>query len=211
MWSPVPDSWTVPNSPRTRGGEPTALSPLGVVLAGGDPGSLAGVRDGAAAAQDEGSQLAALALAEMPLTGPDVRWLDMCSGPGGKAALLGAMAVQRGARVDALELHPHRADLVSNAIRALPPGTVSVHVSDATSWTDGPYDRILVDAPCTGLGAMRRRPESRWRRSIGDLADLAALQTRLLSHAATLIRSWGSGCLRDMLAGIGGDSRHRGC
>jgi 16S rRNA (cytosine967-C5)-methyltransferase len=172
-------------------GEPSHLSPWGVVLPGGDPAAVPAVRAGAAAVQDEGSQLAALALASVPLAGPDVAWLDMCAGPGGKAALLGAIAAERGAKLDALELHPHRARLVEDATRALPAGTVAVHTADATEWEGGPYDRIVLDAPCTGLGALRRRPESRWRRTPEDLAELVGLQGRLLEHASRLVRTGG--------------------
>ncbi len=78
------------------GGEPGPWSPYAVRLpAGGDPGALAAVRDGRAGVQDEGSQLCALALTRVPLDGPDTRWLDLCAGPGGKAALLGALALLR--------------------------------------------------------------------------------------------------------------------
>lgn len=172
-------------------GQPTPLSPWGVSLGGGDPAAIAEVADGRAAVQDEGSQLAALALLAAPLEGPDARWLDMCAGPGGKAGLIAAAAAQRGAALDALELHAHRARLVEQAVRAVAPGTVTVHAADATTWEGGPYDRILLDAPCTGLGALRRRPEARWRRSPQDLADLTALQARLLARAARLVRPGG--------------------
>jgi len=174
------------------GGTPTRLSPWGVHLPGGDPARVAAVREGRAAVQDEGSQLAALALLAAPLDGPDERWLDMCAGPGGKTALLGARAAQVGAHVDAVEMHAHRARLVNRATRAVPSGAVTVHHADASGWTGGaPYDRILLDAPCTGLGAMRRRPESRWRRTPEDLADLVATQRRLLAHAASVLRPGG--------------------
>ena len=173
------------------GGAPTQYSPLGVVCGAGDPGQYAAVSGGQAGVQDEGSQLAALALAHAPLAGQDQRWLDMCAGPGGKAAVLGAIAAQRGAHLEALELHPHRVKLVEHAIRALPGEAVTVTVADATLHQGGPYDRILLDAPCTGLGALRRRPESRWRRSANDLEELTALQRRLMANAATLLRPGG--------------------
>ena len=175
------------------GGTPTEFSPYGVVLKAGSPGKVAAVRDGAAGVQDEGSQLVAAALASTAarLAGAHERWLDACAGPGGKTALLGALAAARGASLDALELHPHRATLVRDNVRSLPPGVVDVHVGDATEWSGGPFDRILVDAPCTGLGALRRRPEARWRRSPEDLRDLTDLQTRILAHAATLLAPGG--------------------
>src|SRR5690606_31057646 len=88
-------------------------------------------------------------------------------------------------------LHAHRARLVGQAVRALPAGTVTVHTADATAWEGVPYDRILLDAPCTGLGALRRRPEARWRREPQDLEDLRALQSRLVRRAGELLRPGG--------------------
>lgn len=175
------------------GGTATVLSPYGVVLKSGSPGKVAAVRDGVAGVQDEGSQLVAAALASAAARIPSTseRWLDACAGPGGKTALLGGLAARSGAHLDALELHPHRVTLVLDNVRALPEGVVDVHVADATQWTGGPYDRILVDAPCTGLGALRRRPEARWRRSAEDLRDLTDLQTAILSHTASLLAPGG--------------------
>jgi 16S rRNA (cytosine967-C5)-methyltransferase len=140
--------------------------------------------------QDEGSQLCALALTELPLTGPDARWIDLCAGPGGKAALLAAVAAERGARLRANELHPHRAELIATATAGWP---VEITVSDATEAgpDDGSYDRVLLDAPCTGLGALRRRPEARWRKSPDDLAALTELQAALLEAAYRLCRPGG--------------------
>jgi 16S rRNA (cytosine967-C5)-methyltransferase len=175
------------------GGQPTAYSPFGVVLTSGDPGSLPAVADGRAGVQDEGSQLVAEALAAAPLEGSDTRWLDLCAGPGGKATLLGAVAADRGAALLAVERQPHRAELVVRAARALPSGTVTVLAADGTapSWEPGTFDRVLVDAPCTGLGALRRRPESRWRRSGSDLPGLIALQVGLLESALDSVRVGG--------------------
>ena len=106
------------------------------------------------------------------------RWLDLCAGPGGKAALLGALAKQRGARLVANEVLEHRAELVRQGVRLL--DNVEVTTADGRygPWEPQSFDRVLVDAPCTGLGALRRRPESRWRRSEADLDDLVPLQRR---------------------------------
>jgi 16S rRNA (cytosine967-C5)-methyltransferase len=172
------------------GGEPGPYSPYAVRLFAGDPGALTAVRDHRAGVQDEGSQLCALALSRAPLTGRDERWLDLCAGPGGKAALLAALAAERGATVRANELHPHRAELVRQATAAW---NVEVSVGDARSMPgiEGGYDRVLVDAPCTGLGALRRRPEARWRRTPADIAPLASLQGELLAAALRLVRPGG--------------------
>ncbi|MFZ2178556.1 MAG: transcription antitermination factor NusB [Rhodococcus sp. (in: high G+C Gram-positive bacteria)] len=172
------------------GGEVGRYSPYAVYLDGGDPGLFDAVREGLAGVQDEGSQLVARALSLAPLEGPDKgRWLDLCAGPGGKAALLGALAGIEGGRLDAVEPVAHRADLIRKTTRELP---VDVHVADGRDpGLEGGYDRILVDAPCTGLGALRRRPEARWRRQPSDVAGLVRLQRELLASAVRLVRPGG--------------------
>lgn len=172
------------------GCEEGKYSPYAVYLEHGDPGSLEPVRQGMAAVQDEGSQLIARAVTEAPLIGDDTgRWLDLCAGPGGKAALMGAIARIDSATVDAIEVSPHRAKLVEKTARDLP---VRVHTADGRSPGLEPvYDRVLVDAPCSGLGALRRRPEARWRKSESDIKDLTSLQAELLESALNLVRPGG--------------------
>ncbi|MEU2723977.1 RsmB/NOP family class I SAM-dependent RNA methyltransferase [Streptomyces smyrnaeus] len=172
---------------------PGRWSPYAVRLTeGGEPGALEAVREGRAGVQDEGSQLVALALANAPLEGSDTRWLDSCAGPGGKAALLGALAAERGAALLASEKQPHRARLVARALEGNP-GPWAVVSADGTrpAWTPGSFDRVLVDVPCTGLGALRRRPEARWRRTPEDLAGFAPLQRGLLRQALQAARIGG--------------------
>ncbi|MEZ0114848.1 16S rRNA (cytosine967-C5)-methyltransferase [Catenulispora sp. EB89] len=248
-------------------------SPYAAYLAGGDPGALPPVREGRAGVQDEGSQLVAMALAAAPLEGRDERWLDMCAGPGGKAALLAGLALERGASLLANEIAPHRAQLVRRALRGygerlvgfdgvagrdwseavsadedgpddeggvgvvvgagagadagvgvgigsdggaddadsasesghsdgagtsagtVPPGPGALQVIAADGirapWKPGSFDRVMLDAPCTGLGALRRRPESRWRRTPDDLERLTRVQRRLLSSALDSVRPGG--------------------
>ncbi len=184
------------------GGTPGRWTSTAVRMPSGDPAQVPGVTTGRVGVQDEGSQLVALALAQAPVLprpgatgdgGPE-RWLDLCAGPGGKAALLGSLAVARGAHLVANEIAPHRAALVERSIGALPVGTVEVRVGDGTTvGADEPlsYDRVLVDAPCTGLGALRRRPESRWRRTPADLGRLSATQRDLLAAALDATRPGG--------------------
>lgn len=177
--------------PRDLPGSPGRVSPIARVLDGGDPGAVAAVRDGRAGVQDEGSQMVALTLADVPVDGRDERWLDLCAGPGGKAALLGALAAQREAHLVANEVQPHRAELVRQTLRALPDVEVTVHDGREAAWPDASFDRVLLDAPCSGLGALRRRPESRWRRGAGDLEQLVPLQQDLLRNALRLVRPGG--------------------
>jgi 16S rRNA (cytosine967-C5)-methyltransferase len=183
------------------GAEPGIISPVAVRLAG-SPEDVPAVTQGRARVQDEGSQLVALALAAAPVDGTDSgRWLDLCAGPGGKAALLGAVLVGRraagslpaDARLVAVEAAEHRAGLVRNAVVALP-GVVEVRHEDGREVGElepGGYDRVLVDVPCTGLGALRRRPEARWRRTPTDVAALAPLQRSLLTSALDAVRPGG--------------------
>ncbi|MFB6834951.1 RsmB/NOP family class I SAM-dependent RNA methyltransferase [Streptomyces hydrogenans] len=173
--------------------EPGRWSPYALRLAeGGEPGAIESVRDGRAGVQDEGSQLVAIALANVPLEGPDTRWLDGCAGPGGKAALLGALAAERGAALLASEKQPHRARLVERAL-AGNPGPYQVIAADGTRppWREGSFDRVLVDVPCSGLGALRRRPEARWRRRPEDLDGFGPLQRGLLTEALKAVRVGG--------------------
>ncbi|NOS00346.1 RsmB/NOP family class I SAM-dependent RNA methyltransferase [Mycobacteroides abscessus] len=172
------------------GGTVGRYSPFAVYLPGGDPGRLEPIRDGLAQVQDEGSQLIARATALAPLQGADKQWLDLCAGPGGKTALLGALAAQRGAHVTAVEVAPHRAELVANATKSLPVTVVTADGRDS-DLAAASFDRVLIDAPCTGLGALRRRPEARWRRQPGDIPALVKLQRELLASAIQLTRPGG--------------------
>jgi 16S rRNA (cytosine967-C5)-methyltransferase len=162
-------------------------SPFAVYLPGGDPGKLEAIRDGAALVQDEGSQLVARALTLAPVHGDNGRWLDLCAGPGGKTALLAALG--DGARVTAIEPASRRADLVEQNTRGLP--VEVVRVDGREPGVEPGFDRVLVDVPCTGLGALRRRPEARWRRQPGDVSQLVKLQRELLASAIRLTRPGG--------------------
>ncbi len=175
------------------GGAEGPWSPYAVHLEAGSGavGDLDPVADGLALVQDEGSQLVALALTRATTTGDDTgRWLDLCAGPGGKAVLLGSLAQIDGAALDAVEVGEHRAELVRGAVAGLP---VTVHRADGREapLPDAAFDRVLVDAPCTGLGALRRRPEARWRRRPEDVAGLARLQRELLTAALRHVRPGG--------------------
>ena len=172
-------------------GAADTVSPYGVSFSG-DPGALPTVQDGRAGVQDAGSQLVALALARAPLDWPDGHWLDVCAGPGGKAALLAALARDSAPPAVLLsnEVQPHRARLVAQNLRATG-GRVVVGDGTRPPWRPASFDRVLLDAPCSGLGALRRRPESRWRRRPEDLVGLVELQRRLLDQALESARPGG--------------------
>jgi 16S rRNA (cytosine967-C5)-methyltransferase len=199
--------------------EPGRWSPYAFTLDSGNPADL--IASGQAAVQDEASQLAAIALTNAPLvpaatsaaTGDSTpattasadadgdnageRWLDLCAGPGGKSRLLHGLATIDAphASLIAAELHPHRAALVKETLsrsgRDGAPAEVVVADGTRPPWPDGSFDRVLVDAPCSGLGALRRRPEARWRKAESDLPALAGLQRALLRSALAAVRPGG--------------------
>lgn len=192
------------------GGTPARWSPFGVYLEDGSPKEIPAVAQGRAAVQDEASQLAAVALARAELapgapgpgspggaggrvsaggSGGDSRWLDMCAGPGGKARLLAGLAAGRGARLLAADVRAHRARLVAGVA---PGAGVVVADGIVPAWRPGSFDRVLADVPCSGLGALRRRPDARWRRSPDDLRELGRLQRALLRAALDSARPGGS-------------------
>lgn len=168
-------------------------APTAFAGAGGDPQAVIEASGGRIRVQDEGSQLVALALVAAAPVRAGERWLDLCAGPGGKTALLAAEALRAGATLEANEVSPARAGLVRGAVAAVPLD-VTVHEEDGRAFAaahPGAFDRILVDAPCTGLGALRRRPEARWRKTPADVAPLAALQEELLRAALDAVRPGG--------------------
>ncbi|MFM9918120.1 RsmB/NOP family class I SAM-dependent RNA methyltransferase [Lacisediminihabitans sp. H27-G8] len=176
-----------------RGTQKAKYSPLAAVSDGGDPALWPAVHEGRARVQDEGSQLAALALSRARPVVTGERWLDLCAGPGGKAALLAAEAREGGAILVANEITPARAELVRKAL-AVFPDPPQVLVQDGTLFGDRmpqQFDRILLDAPCTGLGALRRRPEARWRKQPSDVADLTGLQIGLLESGLAALKPGG--------------------
>lgn len=170
-------------------------SPIGFQLESGSPSTFLS-QEGSGnifRVQDQGSQLAALTLIAAKPIEPGESWLDLCSGPGGKSAILAAAAGSHGAHLTSNEVSEHRADLVRAAVR---PFAAHSRVVVADGTTDAAYggeqfDRILVDAPCTGLGALRRRPEARNRKTLNDVPELTSLQYRLLTQALAHLKVGG--------------------
>jgi 16S rRNA (cytosine967-C5)-methyltransferase len=173
-------------------GEPGHVSPIAARSRGGDPAGNTVVASGRARVQDEGSQLAALALTRARPVVEGERWLDLCAGPGGKAAVLAAEAALGGVTLLANEVMPARAQLVRNALAVFEsPPEVVVNDGRDVAGSGETFDRILLDAPCTGLGALRRRPEARWRKQPGDIAELTRLQAELLDAAVSVLAPGG--------------------
>ncbi|WP_413601817.1 RsmB/NOP family class I SAM-dependent RNA methyltransferase [Curtobacterium sp. Curtsp57] len=185
----------VPVSEVVTDADALPVSPVGIRGVTGDPARVPGVAAGRLRVQDEGSQLAALALSRASAVRAGERWLDLCAGPGGKAALLAAEAAQGGATLVANELVPARVGLVKQALAGFG-DTVAVVEGDGRRYgLDGSgvmFDRVLLDAPCTGLGALRRRPEARWRKVPEDVQELAALQAELLDAAVRVLAPGGT-------------------
>jgi 16S rRNA (cytosine967-C5)-methyltransferase len=167
-------------------------SPIGFHLDNnGNPNQLTAQGGGKVRVQDEGSQLAALALIAAQDVKPGEAWLDMCAAPGGKSAVLAAAAHQHTCALIANEANQGRLDLVRRSVAPWPEVEVSGRDGRDFGLDDEHFDRILVDAPCTGLGALRRRPEARWRKTPADVATLSALQEQLLTSAVDALKPGG--------------------
>lgn len=166
------------------GGEPTEFSLFGAHWKG-NPGALDLIKERKIGVQDEGSQLVAEVFAK---AAAGSKWLDLCAGPGGKAALLSSIARTRGITFTANEFSAPRAELVKQVVRG-----DRVLVSDGREINSlgEKFDAILIDAPCTGLGALRRRPEVRWRRTLQDLRALTQLQRELVDSAIEALNPGG--------------------
>ena len=200
-WSEVEQALAINNEPATPtlvswpglssqqdlidiGAEPTSYSAYGAHWKG-NPGTLDLIKSRKIGVQDEGSQLVATVFAA---AASGSSWLDMCAGPGGKAALLSNIARQRDITFTANEVSAVRADLVRQVVNG---DRVMVGDGREIGNSGEKFDAILIDAPCTGLGALRRRPEVRWRRTLQDLRELTALQRELIQSAISALNVGG--------------------
>jgi 16S rRNA (cytosine967-C5)-methyltransferase len=159
-------------------------SPIGFLLMGNPEPLLEtpGVR-----VQDQGSQLVALAL--LGVGDKSGRWLDMCSGPGGKSAILQAGIAKHGGVLDCLEPIPQRAEMVRKALTA--ESETNVIVDFGQNAEKNRYEAVLLDSPCSGLGSVRRKPESRWRKQPSQLPQLTSLQAELLQAGIDALKPGG--------------------
>jgi 16S rRNA (cytosine967-C5)-methyltransferase len=162
------------------------LHPDTLLLEGGEPVRLPGFAQGAFAVQDQASAYVVSALDPQP----GERVLDVCAGPGGKLAHIACLVGPGGLAVGG-DLHPSRAALVAETVARLGvPARVLVQDARAPAVRAG-FDRVLVDAPCSGLGSARRRPELLWRAERTELSGLARLQVSIAAAAAELVRPGG--------------------
>jgi 16S rRNA (cytosine967-C5)-methyltransferase len=171
------------------GGSVLALSDYGVE-SDHLPNEYPAIRDKRAGIQDVGSQLVTEIFYATRDLGNGESWLDLCAGPGGKAALLYNLLLNDGSNSDFLANEPtaHRAELVARVI----PRDRIVEFDGRDNKSFGrSFDRILIDAPCTGLGALRRRPEARWRKTLQDLKELVPLQRALIDSAYEMLEPGG--------------------
>ena len=165
-----------------HGVEQSSVSPIGFVLDGNpEPYLASDVR-----VQDQGSQLVALVLLE--LSKPSAKFLDMCSGPGGKSAVILSGLNSEG-RLVCYEPAQHRAKLVEEAVGF--DERVEIVVAEGQSVEKNQFDAVLLDAPCSGLGSLRRKPESRWRKLPSHLSNLNRIQTELLDAGLDSLRLGG--------------------
>lgn len=159
-------------------------SPIGFLLMGNPEPLLEtpGVR-----VQDQGSQLVALAL--LGVGDKTGRWLDMCSGPGGKSAILQAGIAKHGGVLDCLEPISQRADMVRRALTN--ESETHVIVDYGQNAKKNHYEAVLLDSPCSGLGSVRRKPESRWRKQPSQLPQLTTMQGELMQAGIDALKPGG--------------------
>jgi 16S rRNA (cytosine967-C5)-methyltransferase len=169
---------------------PCTFVPEGVVLERRGEQRLPGDEEGLYQVQDEASMLIAHLLAARP----GQRILDVCAAPGGKTTHLAALTGNQ-AEIVATDKSPQRVELIEQGARRLGCGNIRAHAWDMTTPADflppESFDRVLLDAPCSGIGVLRQNPEGRWNKTAADLRQLAALQQRLLARIATLVRPGG--------------------
>lgn len=170
---------------------PSPLSPYGIVVRGAGNMALTDwYRDGMISIQDESSML----VAEAVKPEPGMRVLDCCAAPGGKSAHMGELMKDEGSIV-ANDIHAHKGKLISDQAGRLGLDSISIVTGDALDLVDrfepASFDRILLDAPCSGLGVIRRKPDLKWGKSQEDIHEIAALQLRLLESVSTLLRPGG--------------------
>ncbi|MFD0587915.1 16S rRNA (cytosine(967)-C(5))-methyltransferase RsmB [Paenibacillus sp. GCM10027627] len=172
--------------------EPSAIASAGIVVSGGgNLADTAGFRTGLYSLQDESSML----VAEVASPKAGMKVLDCCAAPGGKSAHMAELMEGKG-KLWANELHAHKRELITALTERLKLRNVEAVTGDALTlparFAPESMDVVLLDAPCTGFGVIRRKPEIKWTKTEGDISEIAALQRELLNAVCTLVKPGGT-------------------
>jgi len=170
---------------------PSTLSPYGIVVKGAGNMALTDwYREGMISIQDESSMLVAEAVGPEP----GMRVLDCCAAPGGKSAHMGELMKDQGSIV-ANDIHSHKGKLIADQAARLGLDCIRTVTGDAlelpSRFEPASFDRILLDAPCSGLGVIRRKPDLKWGKTEEDIREIEALQSKLLDSVSALLRPGG--------------------
>ncbi|WP_082423294.1 16S rRNA (cytosine(967)-C(5))-methyltransferase RsmB [Paenibacillus dakarensis] len=170
---------------------PSKLSPYGIIVkSGGNMAHTDWYRDGMISIQDESSML----VAEVVDPAPGMRVLDCCAAPGGKTAHMGEIMKDDGSII-ANDLHSHKQKLIAEQAERLGLDSIKTVTGNALdlakAFEPATFDRVLLDAPCSGLGVIRRKPDLKWAKTPDDIGEIASLQRELLQSVSTLVRPGG--------------------
>lgn len=178
---------------KSRGFEavPSELSPYGIIVKnGGNMAHTEWYRDGMISIQDESSML----VAEVVAPEPGMRVLDCCAAPGGKTAHMGEIMNDEGSII-ANDLHSHKQKLIAEQAARLGLDSITTITGDALdlakTYESASFDRILLDAPCSGLGVIRRKPDLKWVKTPEDIGEIISLQRELLQSVSSLVKPGG--------------------
>ncbi|KMK77158.1 16S rRNA (cytosine(967)-C(5))-methyltransferase RsmB [Alkalihalobacillus pseudalcaliphilus] len=166
------------------------LSPDALVIKEGNPFTTKAFEQGLFTAQDESSMLVARALGPLP----NEKVLDSCAAPGGKSTHLAEQMNNQGMLVS-IDLHEHKVKLIQDQAKRLGLTMIEAKSGDVRTFSSETehesFDKILLDAPCSGLGVIRRKPDIKWLKQESDIKDIAALQKSLLEAVAPLLKKGG--------------------
>ncbi|GAK39802.1 ribosomal RNA small subunit methyltransferase B [Paenibacillus sp. TCA20] len=172
--------------------EPSLLSDDGIIVkSGGNMALTDWYKEGMLSVQDESSMLVAGAVDPKP----GMTVLDCCAAPGGKTSHMGEKMEDQG-RIIANDIHPHKVELIHRQAERLGLASIETVCHDAldlaSNYKEASFDRILLDAPCSGFGVIRRKPDLRWTKSPEDVEAISALQYELLSRVSKLLKPGGT-------------------
>lgn len=183
-----PVNWRVT---KNKVGNQAALSPLAEVARASDLTKLASGVSNNLRIQDAASQAAAYLLANFDVKTNETNWLDVCAAPGGKAATMAQERLNAGIKISVFDVHPHKKELMDSNLKNFSNIEVQIADSRLKPWGDQKFDRILLDAPCTGLGAIRRRAESRWKKTPVQIKELTDTAKEIFDAASKSLKPGG--------------------